>query len=308
MRAAVFSCLGLGDGLNALVLSYNLQRHGYIVDTFHPFLQEMQTWFPFTTISSLEKFSLDSLLGYDKIFLFHEKTDQMLAVQTFCQERCSHTCTILNPIATLHNDYPFWGNGKFDGRKTFADNVVDFCKKTLHLQESIKSCGIIQPSHVTQRKFPRRIVIHPTSSLATRNWSWDKFLMLKEEYKKRGWDPYFLLMPQEKAQYPGVSEGESPDIHNLIEMALFIAESGIFIGNDSGPGHLASALGVPTLTICRSYTVASFWRPGFAPGEVVAPYSWLPNFKGFRWRDHNWQRCVSVSKVLRASEKFMSHF
>jgi heptosyltransferase III len=82
------------------------------------------------------------------------------------------------------------------------------------------------------------------------------------------------------------------------EMTAFICESGYMIGNDSGIGHLASCLGLPTVTICRSEQNGRFWRPSWAPGKLITPYKWIPNLKGLRWRDQHWKTWISVRRVL----------
>jgi ADP-heptose:LPS heptosyltransferase len=72
------------------------------------------------------------------------------------------------------------------------------------------------------------------------------------------------------------------------------------IGNDSGIGHLASCLNLPTLIICRSKIAAPFWRPGWTSGEVILPPAWIPNLKGLRFRDKYWQKSITVPKVLKS--------
>jgi hypothetical protein len=47
---------------------------------------------------------------------------------------------------------------------------------------------------------------------------------------------------------------------NLIELAALLVECDLFIGNDSGVGHLAAALGRPVVTIAGP-TYAHFWAP-----------------------------------------------
>jgi predicted DNA-binding transcriptional regulator len=40
------------------------------------------------------------------------------------------------------------------------------------------------------------------------------------------------------------------------------------------------------------------WRPGWHPGAVVTPPSWLPNWKGFRIREQKWKLFISVNSVF----------
>ena len=46
-----------------------------------------------------------------------------------------------------------------------------------------------------------------------------------------------------------ITENNNPIFSSLEELTSFLYESAFFIGNDSGPGHVASALNIPTLTI-----------------------------------------------------------
>ncbi len=162
------------------------------------------------------------------------------------------------------------------------------------MKNPVRENGIICPPGVSSRKFLRRVVIHPTSSRPGKNWSKRKFLKLFSRLEKRGFEPDFIVGKEERKEFP-----EAPVFETLSDMAAFVAESGFMIGNDSGIGHLASALGLPTLTLCRNARTADFWRPDWAPGVVCLPSRWLPNIKGLRWRDRRWQWGISVNRVRR---------
>lgn len=297
VRALVLSCLGLGDGLISLVLSHNLKNQGHEVLTLHPFLKALQSWFPDLPIEPPSCLQLGDLGSFDKIFLFHEKTPRMLEIQEYCLKNHPDKIVILNPIASTRTDYPFWENGKFDGSKTFVDNLVDYCSRELGLKNVTKNNGIRIPEHVQLKKYPKRIVIHPTSSQEKKNWPWEKFMGLARKLEMQGWDPQFLLTKEEKDKYPSCS---CPEMRNLEEMAAFVAESGAMIGNDSGIGHLASCLGLPTVTICRKAQTAYFWRPAWGKSSVVAPPPWLFNLKWMRWRDRHWKKFISETEVLNS--------
>jgi len=296
VKAAVFSCLGLGDGLISLVLSNNLARNGWEVTTFHPSLKGLQSWFPHLPLTPFPaKEEIESQFStFDKFFLFYEKSEWMLHILKFCQERWPDKLTVLNPIATRNKDYPFWEGGKFDGRVSFVDNLVNFCRHTLHFTEPTSSNGIVVPSSVELRRYPKRIVIHPKSSKESKNWPWLKFETLAEQLEEEGFEPWFALTSSEKETVPPC---RSPEIKSLADLAHFVAESGAMIGNDSGIGHLASCLGLPTVTICRHKHASSFWRPGWSIGAVLTPPSLMPNLKGLRWRDKYWKHWISVGRV-----------
>ena len=92
---------------------------------------------------------------------------------------------------------------------------------------------------------------------------------------------------------------------NLDFLAQYIYESGYLIGNDSGLGHLASALGVPTLTFCRRKTWANMWAPSFSKGIVVTPSSIIPNIRGLRLRDRHWKTFITLGMARRAFERLV---
>ncbi len=303
----VFSCQGLGDGLIALVLSNNLRLNGHRVETFHPFLKGLQEWFPslllkpFPQIAEMEM----ALKKFDRFFIIYEKTEWMKAILDICQQRYPERTVVLNPIATRNRDYPYWEQGKFDGAYPFVDNLYWYCQKQLGLPVVTKSNGIACPETVQFKRYPHRVVLHPKSSREGKNWPIEKFIQLAFRLKKEGWDPAFILTREEREQYSIEAEW-MPIFQNIHEMAIYISESGFMIGNDSGIGHLASCLGLSTVTICRNRATAEFWRPAWSRGEIVAPSRWIPNLKGLRLRDQHWKKWVTVQAVLSKFERIQA--
>ncbi len=307
-RCAVFSCLGLGDGLIALVLSNNLHLNGKAVETFHPSLSGLQAWFPHLPIrpfpSEQERKSL--LASFDKFYIIYEKTPWMQGILEECQRLYPDRTVVLNPIATSRSDYPYWEGGKFDGNRPFVENLYAYCKNHLGFTVVTKSNGIAVPENLCQRQFEKRVIFHPGSSRPGKNWSQEKFLQLAGHLKDRGFLPAMILTPAEREGWDlrGV---ESPEFTSLSELAAYVCESGYMIGNDSGIGHLASCLGLPTLTVCRSVQASRFWRPAWAHGKVVTPSTWIPNIKGLRLRDQHWKKWISVRRVLRTFSSLFSY-
>ncbi|MDN3507236.1 MAG: glycosyltransferase family 9 protein [Simkaniaceae bacterium] len=289
MKIAIFPCIGLGDGLIALVLANNLVKAGHTVEVFHPLLPKMQPLFP-KVFFAPRPTDLQELT-HDKWIFFYEKLDWMQQALQANPEKN----VILNPIATPNRDYPFYEEGEFDGTVPFVKNLVQYAKNKWGIEDANQENGITLPADVQRGKYPRRVILHPTSSRAGKNWSKDKFLALAKKLQKEGFDPVFILSEKEREGWP-----EAPRFPDLCSVAHFVAESGFMIGNDSGIGHLASCLGVPTLTICRNRMSADFWRPAWANGEVIVPPKWIPNLKGLRWRDKKWQAFVPVGKVFRS--------
>jgi ADP-heptose:LPS heptosyltransferase len=78
----------------------------------------------------------------------------------------------------------------------------------------------------------RRIVLHAGAGQRVRAWPRERFDALAGRLRAAGWEVAFA--------------GESGDLGTLLDT---LAGADRFIGNDSGPGHLAALLGVPTFTI-----------------------------------------------------------
>lgn len=300
--AAVFSCQGLGDGLIALVLSNNLQLNGYKATTFHPSLTTLQSWFPTLPIEPLSQDIQEQLHTLDRLFIFVENTPPMTSLLSYALKHHRQKTVVINPIATANRDYPYWQEAKFDGTKSFVDNLFTFSQHILKLPVCTKSNGITPLSSLQFQRYPRRILLHPSSSREGKNWSAHKFLALAEQLRKEGFLPQFILHPLERPKW-NLSQEQAPIIADLSDLASLIYESGCLIGNDSGPGHLASCLRIPTLSLFRNEKIARFWRPGWGLSEVICPPRWVPNCKGMRWRDQFWQQWISVATVRRSFDK-----
>ena len=290
-KYGIFSCAGLGDCLLIFIIAENLRRQGHQVVVFHPFMTEVQAWFPQIPIRPFPP----QYEEFDRFIVVYEKSSWMKAVLDHTLVSYREQTIVLNPIATPNRDYPYWEEGQFNGAVSFADNLVSFCQNILSVQDAKKENGLCFPPQV---KNPSQVVIHPTSSRPGKNWPRAKFLEFAKAIEKQGFQPVFVVSPKERAEWP-----EAPHFNNLDEMARCVASSAFMVGNDSGIGHLASCFGIPTLSLFKNGRTADFWRPAFAPNIALVPEGWLPNIKGLRWRDKYWHWGISVRRVLRAFDQ-----
>lgn len=187
-----------------------------------------------------------------------------------------------------------------DNTCPMAEHIANACSKWLDLPAS-KSINLDWLEKEHHRKIRKRVVIHPTSRNPMKQWSKKQFCSLAQRLKHEGFVPTFIVADHERADWEDI-EFDLPKFDALIDVAKFIYESGYFIGNDSGLGHLASLLGIPTLTISDSPKRIKLWRPDWQIGLVVAPNLPVPNFKGvgMPWRDRYWRRFVSAPRARRA--------
>lgn len=305
-RAGVFSHNGLGDGVNILLLSNNLHLNGWKVETYQNMMGSMQNWFPHLEIKpypSLEELP-KILSSLDWFFVVHNDTDEF--VKKLIQEgkrRCPDRLKVLYLFSSKNIVHePYYTDCETDPSRSITDNLRLFCERILHLPKITRNNGFIPPAGLTSRKFPKRVVIHPTSARETKNWPKEKFLALATHLKSEGYEP--VLIPGTREGWEGLG-WEISLFGTLDALARFLYESGFLIGNDSGLGHLASALGVPTLTLCRRKTWANMWAPSFHKGVVLTPSPWIPNIRGFRLRDRHWKKFISVSMAKRAFEQLV---
>ena len=301
-KAAVFCHNGLGDGVNTLVLSNQLHLNQWEVDTYQNVMGSMQGWFPHLKILPYPNESKipEILKSYEFLFVVHNDTDpfvQRLIKEGKKQKPDRVKIIYLYPSKNIVKE-PYYKDCLVDPSLSIAENLRIFCKRVLFLPRITEGNGFVAPQGIEFRKHQKRVVIHPTSARLTRNWPKDKFLRLAKELEQEGYEPLFI---------PGVKEGweslRTAFFPNLDELARFLYESGFLIGNDSGLGHLASMLGIPTLTVCRRKTLANMWAPSFSRGVVVTPGSWIPNIRGLRLRDRHWKKFISSRKVKRAFQK-----
>jgi ADP-heptose:LPS heptosyltransferase len=153
-----------------------------------------------------------------------------------------------------------------------VDNVVAALNEQFHIPATNEN-GLTPPPGLIHRHNKKRVVIH--SKNAKDPWPEERFQAVADWLEAHGYEPYFL-----------------PIFPTLEELANCIYESGYFIGNDSGPGHLASALNIPNLIIGRDPENMRLWRPGWLKGEVVLP---LLNWKPLR---KYWKKLITTNSVI----------
>lgn len=89
------------------------------------------------------------------------------------------------------------------------------------------------PSQSIRPRTGRKIVIHTGAAQPVREWPRERFEILGRELAANGWEIDWI-------------DNSLTDLHTLLDR---LERADRFIGNDSGPGHLAALCGVPTFTI-----------------------------------------------------------
>lgn len=109
------------------------------------------------------------------------------------------------------------------------------------------------------------ILIHPGSGGRRKCWPLAYFLQLAYWCKQQGIQVLLIHGPAETDLAEQIHR--DPQCRNLalcppglLELAGLLESAALFVGNDSGPGHLAAALGTPTLSLFGP-TDPHIWKP-----------------------------------------------
>lgn len=116
---------------------------------------------------------------------------------------------------------------------------------------------------------PRRdatAVIHPVAATPEKTWRAEGFLAVAQHLKSSGVEPVFI---------GGAGDDLSAfrAFHTVVgaplaEIKRLLSTASLFVGNDSGPAHMAAAFGVPVVVIFGASN-PEIWGPWRTASEVV---------------------------------------
>ena len=110
-------------------------------------------------------------------------------------------------------------------------------------------------------------VIHPFASTPQKTWPAGHFIAVAEHLReKAGLEPVFLAGPaDDPAAFGKFQVYQSAP---LAEIKSLMAGAQLFIGNDSGPAHIAAAFGVPVVVLFGPSDPVN-WAPWRTEGHVL---------------------------------------
>lgn len=118
-----------------------------------------------------------------------------------------------------------------------------------------------------------KILIHPGSGSARKNWESSNFIKILKKIKPLGMNPEIILGPAEHnlSEIFARSLPAGSKVHMLLDLGdlvTILSLSGGFIGNDSGISHLAAFTGIPTVVIFGPSSPKR-WKPFGRSVEVL---------------------------------------
>lgn len=281
-RVAFVASNAIGDTLVSMVIVRNLLDHGFDVTVYGTPAHALRQWFPNIAIFPLPSENISvAFAPYDTVFQM--QWNQPLA-----------DLLDVHPHALALHDVEF---GERPG--CMAQRFVDFCRDDLALGEPVVNNGITAPEDLVHRRNARRVIIHPEASTEDKRWFSHRFVKLAQRLRKRGYDVQFVIAPHERERWPDLEKLDIPAPHfaNLHDLACWVYESGWFIGNDSGIGHLASNLSIPSISLFRRRRVSERWRPAWGLVDVVLPWQWVPTAY---LKEKFWRHTLTCNRVLTA--------
>jgi len=117
-------------------------------------------------------------------------------------------------------------------------------------------------------------VIHPGAPYDPKRWPLESFVRVARWLReRRGIIPVIVLGNADRDLAAAVRQQFAPsdvvlDSLGLPELIALISGAGFFLGNDSGPAHLAAAAGRPVVVVFGASDSAA-WRPWRAAYRVV---------------------------------------
>ena len=91
-------------------------------------------------------------------------------------------------------------------------------------------------------------VVHSGAAQPARVWPLERFAFLVNQLRREGHAVEVVCDARQREWWTGQGEkARAPG--TIAELLAILDGAGLFVGNDSGPGHLAGILGIPTFTL-----------------------------------------------------------
>lgn len=109
-------------------------------------------------------------------------------------------------------------------------------------------------------------VIHAVAAAPEKTWRADGFLAVAEHLKRSGLEPVFIGASSDNLE--PFREYRRVQGAPLSEIKQLLGGASLFVGNDSGPAHMAAAFSVPVVEIFGT-SDSAIWGPWRTAAEVV---------------------------------------
>lgn len=251
-------------------------------------------------ISLLKQFRNDLRVGisveprFNDLFEGHPDVDEILApevgaIRTFAPALCinfhggtrSASMTALSG-ATVRAGFAHFSLGFSYNEKIPRAQEILRTDRVVHTAEHLASAMFhlgVPRCKVPRAKLPpypdgpppyvkeNIAVLHPMATAKDKTWSAANFVAVAEHLKSAGLEPVFIGSAEEDlTRFSKYRTEKGAPLKDILKL---IASAAVFVGNDSGPAHIAAAFGVPTVVIFGG-SDPIIWGPWRTSGEALS--------------------------------------
>ena len=201
------------------------------------------------------------------------------------------------------------------GSQFFLTRRLELPKPDAHRYEYWRIIGQslnlnLEPSDkisLPDRLDSRIVVVHTGAAQPVRIWPLDNYRKMVKKLREHGHQVRVVCNPEQQTWWQDAGESQVTAPKTISELLHAMDDAAIFIGNDSGPGHLAAFCGIPTFTIFGDQ-VAEWFVPLHPEAEFVegkaCPYKPCSDYCRFPIPHCLWN--ISEAEVWPRVEKFVS--
>jgi ADP-heptose:LPS heptosyltransferase len=143
------------------------------------------------------------------------------------------------------------------GSNVFLTQLLERPGPSAHRYEqwrrAAKTLGIELPLRenisLTAESEKKVVLFHTGAGQPNRVWPLERYRNLAAKLRKSGFHVQILCDSGQQDWWVRTGEAEIATPRTIADLMKMIDAAAVFIGNDSGPGHLAAISGVPTFTI-----------------------------------------------------------
>ena len=157
-------------------------------------------------------------------------------------------------------------------------------------------------------------VLAPTNEFFTKRWMPERFAAVADNLIGRGFQIVLTgaPTPEQREQLESVQAATTNRLASLSsltigELVALIAESRLFVGNDSGPAHIAAAVKTP-LVVLFGPASSVRWHPWLAPSELVQnhfPCNPCSMYTCHAFDEPECIKSISIDQVMDAIDRLL---
>lgn len=197
----------------------------------------------------------------------------------------------------------------FSGITHAVEQNIQLVSETIKIPYTEADLDIPAVGHEKKKSATKTVIIHPGSEAGYENKRWpiENFIAVAMKLVEKGYTITALLGPSEKdlgEAFAAVTNAQlliEPDTQKLIET---FKNAVLFIGNDSGPAHLAAFYGVPAVTLFGPINPERSGPVALTNTSIYNRIDCSPcHFTMEGCQDNQCLKSISVEQVWRETEK-----